>query len=126
MRAKGKTEENNLSANVKVRITEDLDHRLSKAAFNLDIAKMDIVRHAIRAVVEEIERCDYRVEWPPVVSFQNTRLEAIRSLVQEELFRRGVGKIAFHEEVLRAAEDESPYPAPRKSTPPVHPPTQRP
>lgn len=127
MRAKGKTEADNRRITNNVKITEDLDARLGKVAFKLDVTKMDVMRHAIRALVEAIEQKDYEVSWPPNFDIQSSAREEelIRKIAREEFFRQ-FGKGAFHEEVLRAAEDESPYPAPRKSTPPVHPPTQRP
>ena len=50
-----------------LRIPVDLDRRLGKAARQMDLGKNDIARNAIRALVEAIEKSDYRVSWPPIM-----------------------------------------------------------
>lgn len=69
MRSKSKDVVNNKGAVSAVRLTDDLDQRLAKAAFKLDVTKIDIVRHSVRAIVEAIEAADYSIQWPPKAEF---------------------------------------------------------
>jgi predicted DNA-binding protein len=49
---------------VTVRLDPELKGRLAQAAVKLDLSENDIVRHALRAVVNAIEANDYKIELP--------------------------------------------------------------
>jgi predicted transcriptional regulator len=49
---------------VTVRLDPELKGRLAEAAVKLDLSENDIVRHALRAVVNAIEANDYKIELP--------------------------------------------------------------
>lgn len=50
---------------VAIRLTPELRLKLETAAEKLGLSMHDVAKHAIRAAVEEIERNNYRIEWPP-------------------------------------------------------------
>jgi predicted transcriptional regulator len=49
---------------VTVRLDPELKGRLAQTAVKLDLSENDIVRHALRAVVNAIEANDYKIELP--------------------------------------------------------------
>jgi predicted transcriptional regulator len=49
---------------VTVRLDPELKGRLAEAAVKLDLSENDIVRHALRAVVNAIEANDYKIALP--------------------------------------------------------------
>ncbi len=90
-------------------MSDDVDNRLGKAAFKLDLTKQDLARHAIRALVEAVEKADYKIVWPPDVRFAapvTSEKESVREIVVE---------VAREEFGLLAAEKPPRYRVNKKS-----------
>jgi predicted transcriptional regulator len=77
---------------VTVRLDPELKGRLAQAAVKLDLSENDIVRHALRAVVNTIEANDYKIELPLEMALAKEPIESRATSPSEQESKSAKGK----------------------------------
>lgn len=77
---------------VTVRLDPELKGRLAQAAAKLDLSENDIVRHALRAVVNTIEANDYKIELPLEMALPKEPIESRATSPREHESKSAKGK----------------------------------